>query len=217
MDLTVTKREIFGKGVNLLRNAGIVPAELYGHGSENSHLSVSAKEFAKVFKAAGETTVVTLLLDKAKVPAIIYHIQKDSISGEVSHIDFYQVRMDEVMSAKIPVEFVGESPAVREQGAVVNKVVSELEVEALPQDLPHQFVVDLSSLTEIGKTIYVRDIAVPKGVKMLVEEDMAVVSAVAPAAEEVVEAPVADVTDVKVETEEKKAERDEKKGAEEDK
>jgi large subunit ribosomal protein L25 len=206
MDLAVKPREIVGKKVRALRREGLVPAELYGHGLKNLHLTVPMKEFNKVLKEAGTTTVVTLVLNTEKKPAIIHEVKRDYLTGEVEHVDFYQVRMDEKMTAKVPVEFIGEAPAIKAFGAIINKSMSEIEVEALPQNLPHGLVVDLSSLDELHKSIYVRDIKVPKGVEILVDMETAVATATPPIEEEVVETPV-DVADVKVESEEKKAER----------
>jgi large subunit ribosomal protein L25 len=214
MDLATTKREITGKKVRALRREGFIPAELYGHGLANEHLSVSAKEFGKVFKEAGSATVVTLLVGQDKKPALIHEVQRDFLSGDVAHIDFYQVRMDEVITAKVPLEFTGESKAVKEQQAMVTKAMTELEVEALPGDLPHNLKVDLALLDDLNKSIYVKDIAVPKGVKVLVDAETAVATATPPVKEEVaapapeaVAAGGTDVSAVKVETEEKVAER----------
>ncbi|MGB7958105.1 MAG: 50S ribosomal protein L25 [Minisyncoccia bacterium] len=207
MDLAVTERVILGKKVKALRKTGIIPAELYGHGVPNVHLSVSAKDFAKIYKEAGENTVVMLGVGKEKRPAIIHHVVKHYLSGEPSHIDFYQVRMDEKITAHVPLEFVGDSAAVKDKGAVINRSMTEIEVEALPNDLPRHLTVDLSLLDDINKTIHVRDIVLPRGVTVLIEEDTAVASAQAPRVEEVVAAPVVDVTTVKSEAEEKVAER----------
>ncbi len=208
MDLAVQKREKFGKQTKVLRREGILPAELYGHGVPNMHLSVAAKEFNKIFKEAGTNTVVTLNLGATKTPALIYEVKRDGLTGEPEHVDFYQVKMDEKIQAKVPINFVGESPAVRSLGAILNKSMTEIEVEAFPQDLPHMLDVDLSALLDVNASIYVRDIAVPKNVKVLVDEATAVVTATPPAPEEEVKpAEVVDVSAVKVETEEKKAER----------
>lgn len=209
MDLAVSKREAFGKKVKALRGEGLIPAELYGRGVKNAHLSVTAKEFAKVFKEAGTNTVVTLLVENSKTPALIYDVVRDALTNEIAHIDFYQVRMDEKITTKVPLKFIGEAPAVKAMGAIVNKSMFEVEVEALPQDLPHSLTVDLSVLDDINKSVYIRDIAVPAKVKLLVDENTAVATATPPAKEEekVVEETPVDVTAVKVETEEKKAER----------
>ncbi|MBI4087222.1 MAG: 50S ribosomal protein L25 [Candidatus Liptonbacteria bacterium] len=208
MDLSVKPREKFGKAVKQLRRAGLIPAELYGHGTKNIHVSVPVREFAKVFKEAGTNTVVNLLVDGKKQPVLIQDIERNYLSDEIAHIDFYQVRMDEKLKAKIPLEFVGESPAVKEKAGILNKAMTEIEVEALPSDLPHRFSVDLSRLLDLNQSMYVKDIAVPKGVEVLVDPETVVATITPPVAEEEkIEAPVVDVTAVKVETEEKKMER----------
>lgn len=227
MDLAVQNREKFGKAVRSLRRAGFIPAELYGHGVKNTHLSVAAKDFLKVFKEAGTNTVVNLLIGEEKHPAnggtherrpaLIYEIKRNYLTGEIAHVDFYQVRMDEKIKAKIPLEFTGEAPAVREKAAILNKAMAEIEVEALPADLPHRFEVDLKALDDLNKSVYVKDINVPRGVKILIDPETVVVTATPPVAEEVkVEAPV-DVSAVKVEDEEKKAERQAEKVSKEEK
>jgi large subunit ribosomal protein L25 len=207
MDLMVTERTILGKQMNALRRTGFIPAELYGHGVPNVHLSVAAKDFLKMYAVAGENTVITLVVGTKKVPAIIHHVDRHYLSGDPVHVDFRQVKMDEKITAHVPIEFVGESAAVREKGAVINRSMAEMEVEAFPADLPHSLKVDLSLLDDIDKTIYVRDIPSLKGVTFLVEGDTAVATATAPRVEEEPAAPVADVTAVKVESEEKVMER----------
>ncbi len=217
MDLQAQERNVFGNRVNALRREGMIPAELYGHGVPNLHLSVAAKEFGKLYAAAGENTVITIEIGKQKFPAIIHHVDRHYLSGDPQHVDFYQVKMDEKITARIPLEFVGESPAVREKGAVINRSMTEIEVEALPNDLPHLLKVDLTALDDIDKTIYVRDITAPKGVTFLVEGDTAVATATAPRVEEEEVAPAADVSTVKVEAEEKVAERAANKAESEEK
>lgn len=199
----------------MLRKEGLIPAELYGHGVKNVHLSVPAKEFNKVFKEAGETTVITLHVGAKKHPVMIHEVLRDRILNDIVHIDFHEVRMDEKIRAHVPVEFVGESPAVKEFAAIINKAIAEIEVEAFPQDIPHSFVVDLAALDAIDKSIYVKDLAVPKGVTLHIESDAAIATATPPrVVEEVVveETPV-DVSAIASETEEKKAERDAGKAA----
>ena len=217
MDLQAQERNVFGNRVNALRREGMIPAELYGHGVPNLHLSVAAKEFGKLYATAGENTVITIEIGKQKFPAIIHHVDRHYLSGDPQHVDFYQVKMDEKITARVPLEFVGESPAVREKGAVINRSMTEIEVEALPNDLPHLLKVDLTALDDIDKTIYVRDITAPKGVTFLVEGDTAVATATAPRVEEEEAAPAADVSTVKVEAEEKVAERAANKAESEEK
>jgi len=215
MELTTENREILGKKVNSLRRQGLIPAEFYGHGFPNKHLVVKQADFNKVFKEAGENMVITLVSGKEKLPALIYDIDKDYLSGEVSHVDFYGVRMDEEIKAAVPIEFTGESPAVKDKGGVLNKSLNEIEVEALPANLPQSFTVDLSGLVDLDQSIYVKDITVPKNVKILVQPETVVISVTPPREEEVAPAVPVDVSEIKVETEEKKLEREQKKTSEE--
>jgi large subunit ribosomal protein L25 len=209
MDLAVKSRDVLGKKVKALRREGLIPAELYGHGFKNIHLTLPAKEFGKVLKAAGSTSVVTLLLGKESKSAMIHEVARDSVTSEIIHVDLHQVRMDELVKADVPLEFVGEAPAIKALNAIINKSMSEIEVEAFPQDLPHSIAVDLSVLDAFGKTIYVKDLKRPKGVTFLIDAETAVATATEPAPEEVA-APVetVDVSAIKTEGEEKKAERD---------
>jgi large subunit ribosomal protein L25 len=207
MELTATERSVLGKASRAVRKEGKIPAEFYGHGMENKTIAVSKADFHKVFKEAGESTVITLLVDGKKQPALIYDVQHHPSSGELVHVDFYGVRMDQLLTASVQIEFVGEAPAVKEKGGVINRAYSEIEVEALPADLPHSLTVDLSGLTELNQSISAKDIEVPKNVKLLLDADAVIVTVTEPAAEEEIAPPVIDVADVKVETEEKVAQR----------
>lgn len=205
MELIVQKREILGKKVESLRQEGLIPAELYGHGSENLHLSVPAKEFSKLFKEAGESTIINLNLENKKLPVLIHDLQKNPLNDEISHIDFYQVRMDEKITASVPLEFVGEAAAVKEKGGVLIKAVHEIEIEALPADLPHKIEVDLSQLSDIGMNIHVKDLKIDRKARILVDPETVIAIVAEPAKEEIEEKPIT-VEEVKVEGEEKKEE-----------
>ncbi|MEK7093815.1 MAG: 50S ribosomal protein L25 [Patescibacteria group bacterium] len=215
MELTAQLRDQLNKGGNRTsREAGLVPAELYGHGLKNQHISVNAKEFTKAFKEAGESTVLQLVIDKKKHAVMIHDIQKNPLTQAVRHIDFYEVRMDEKTTVNIPLIFMGEAPAVKEKKGTLNKALSELEVEALPSDLPHTIEVPLASLIEVGMSIHVKDLALSTKVKALIDAEAVVVTIVPLTEEEVVVAPVT-VADVQVESELKKAEREKEKASKE--
>ncbi|MBI3588839.1 MAG: 50S ribosomal protein L25 [Candidatus Liptonbacteria bacterium] len=219
MELTVQTREKLGKASQTLRKEGLIPAEVYGHGFKNEHISVKVRDFLKVFGEAGENTVVSLKMGNEGWPVLIYDVHKDYLSGEVIHVDFYRVTMTEKIKAKIPLGFIGEAPAVREKLGILNKAMSEIEVEALPGDLPHRIEVNLSGLDSLDKSIYARGLKIPSGVKLLVDPETVVVTVVPmQKEEEVVAAPTeVDVTAVKVEGEEKKAEQEAQKTEEKDK
>ncbi len=213
MELKTTARNTFGKANKALREKGLIPAELYGHGVPNVHLAVDVKEFKKIFRDAGENTVVNLVIGGEKRPTLIHDVIHDYLTSEIEHVDFYQVRMDETIRAHVPIEFTGESPAVKTANGILNKTMSEIEVEALPADLPHRFTVDLGALAELEQSVYVRDLSIPKNVKLHVDPEMVIVSVTAPRKEEEVVSPAApvDVAEVKVESEEKKIARDKEK------
>lgn len=217
MELTVQKREIFGKKTKALKQQGFIPAELYGHGLANLHLMVPAKDFSKVFKEAGESTLIKLKIDSStgedKFNVLIHDFQKNYLTDEFSHIDFYSVRMDEKIKTSVPLEFTGEAPAVKEMGGTLVKAMQEVEIEALPADLPHHISVDVSSIKEIGDSIFIKDLNFGKGVKILVELET-VVATVAELAKEEEIKPEVKVEDIKVEGEEKKKEREKEKEAE---
>jgi len=205
MELIAQKREIVGKGVRALRDAGFVPAELYGRDFENMHLSISEKDFNKIFKEAGESAIVNLSIGAEKIPVLIHDALTDPLTGRIFHIDFYRVRMDEKTEVPVEIEFVGEAQAVKEKKGILIKAIQEVEVRALPADLPHSIEIDVSGLAEIGDSIHVKDIKPMKGVEILAEPE-AVIATITPIVEEVVEEKPMSVEDVKVEGEEKKTE-----------
>ena len=197
---------------------GYIPAELYGKGIENIHVAVNQKEFTDVLKAAGESTIIDLVLEKENKKeahsVLIYEIQRHYLSHQPIHIDFYQVQKGQKIKAHIPIEFVGESPAVKNLGGVLVKNMDEVEVEALPQDLPRSFVVDITKLDAIDSKICIKDLNLPATIKTSAAPETAIVLVVPPREEEVVSAPAESISEVKIETEEKKAERKEEKEGE---
>lgn len=205
MDIQVQKREVFGKQVRFLRNQGLIPGELYGHKVENVHLSIPAKEFGKLYKEAGESTIVNVVLGTKKIPSLIYYVTVNTMSGELNHVDFYAVKMDEKIRTEIPLIFEGDSLAVKDGGVLI-KSMKEIEVEALPNDLPAHITVNLADLKSVHDSIYVKDLKVGSKVKLFVEPETVVATVIEQAKEEVVVAPVS-VEGVKVEGEEKKKEK----------
>lgn len=215
MELKAEIRAKFGKNVESLRKLGFIPAELYGRGIPNQHLTVALKDFSRVYKAAGENTIVTLEVGKEKHSVLIYDVKRNYLSGASDHIDFYEVRMDEKIQTKVPFEFVGEAPGVKDKNGLLVKSMYELPVEALPGDVPHSITVDVSKLMDIGNSVYVEDLAISKAIKVLVDGRTAIVTIKAKITEEQEAALQAEgsVETVKVESEEKKAERDAAKAA----
>jgi large subunit ribosomal protein L25 len=187
-----------------LRASGLIPAEIYGKQFENKHITVSAKEFGKVFEEAGENTIINLKVGGEAYPVIVNDQQKDPISGKFLSIDFFKVRLDEKITAPIPLEFVGESPAVKEMGGVLVKSMDEIEVEALPSNLPHKIEVDVGAIKEIDGSIYVKDLSVAGDYEIITDPDTVIATVMIP--EEEVEETATSVEDIVTEGEAKKAE-----------
>lgn len=180
MELQVLRRTILGKKTRTLRKQGLIPAELFGRGIENKHLSVPVKDFSKIYKSAGESTVINLIAeDGKKVPVLISDIQRHPTSDEFLTIDFHQIKMDEKIQIKIPVEFTGEAPAIK-TGNILIKAVNELEVETLPGNIPHNFTVDLSVLESVRQSIHVRDLRVPASVKIIADPETVIATIAEP-------------------------------------
>lgn len=186
--LNANIREIANKSENkALRETGKIPAVFYGFKRDVTSLSVDKKEFISVLKQAGETSTITLKTPNGDFNAMIHDVQVDPIKGEVTHVDFLSVDMTKTIEVEVPLEFTGESEAVKEGGVLV-KVMHELSVESLPGSIPQHIEVDLSKLKTIDDIITLGDLKLPTGVKF-VEEDMSVVVASVTAQQEEVETP----------------------------
>ena len=158
--------------VGELRRAGNVPAVLYGHGIEAQSVSIEMRAFMKLLPKAGYTTIINLVLDdKKEHPVFIRDVQFHPVKSTVMHVDFYQVRMDEKVTAKVPLKFIGESAAVKDMAGTLVRSMDELEVEALPIDLPHELEVDISTIKDFDTQLHVSNITLPKGVVALAEAD----------------------------------------------
>src|SRR3989344_4814416 len=139
MELTVYPRTALGKKAKTIRKEELVPGELYGHNIPNRHVSAKAKEFNKAFQAAGEHTIVTATFEQGeKVPVLIVHVDIDPLSRTVRGFDLRAVRMDEKISAQVPLVLSGEAPAVK-AGYVVLTIHDEIHVKSFPQNIPHEF------------------------------------------------------------------------------
>ena len=215
MELVVQKREKMGKAAKSLRKEGMIPAELYGKGIENLHLSVGLKDFRKVLKVAGESTMIDVVIGGEKRPVMIYEVITDPVSDEITGADFYQVRLDQKIKIRVPLEFVGESAAMKDEHGILVKPTQELEVEALPNKIPHSIKVDISKIMHIGEVVNVADLKLGADVKILAD-DTAVLATVTAQMTEEQEAKLSEAVkadEVKSEVEEKKAERDAAKAA----
>lgn len=177
-------RDVIGRKVGKLREEGLVPAVMYGHKIKPQNLWVNYLDFKRVYDEAGENTIIELDLGESKKNVIVHDIQLDPLSQKFSHIDFFQVRMDEEIETEIPVEFVGQSPAITELGGILIKSLDVIAVKCLPNDLPSEFKADISKIKTFDDHITVADLAVSDKVKIMIEPETVIALVEAPRSEE---------------------------------
>ena len=191
---------------NSVREAGKIPAVFYGKKEESTPIAIGKTEFKKIWDEAGESTVVTLLTPDGEKESLIHDIDFDPITGEPRHADFYVFEKGHKVSVALELEFVGTSPALKDLGGSLVKVLHEVQVEAMPKDLPSSIEVDISSLQNFEDQILAKDIKLPQGVT-LDENPEEVVALVSAPREEKEEEPVEiDLSSIEVE---KKGKEDE--------
>lgn len=173
--LSAQKRTVLGRKVKTLRRDGIIPAHVFGHKVKTIHVQVKASDFGKVFEKAGETGIIDLAVDGEKKPVLVRNIQTHPVSDIPLHVDFYQVNLSEKVAVKVPIEIIGESPAVEKKIGLLLTPLSEVEVEALPADLPENIAVDISGFENISDEIKVKDLKVDTSkIRILVDPEQIV-------------------------------------------
>jgi large subunit ribosomal protein L25 len=181
IELGATKRTTRGKKNQALRAAGKVPAVVYGRGVKSEPLQLESRVIERIYARAGGNKILALKVDEGKPRNVLIHeVQHGSIRGELIHVDLYIVRMDEELTAEIPIHFVGESTAVYQNEGTLVKNLETVEVECLPGDLPESLEVDISGLDDFEKTITLADLTVPAGVKLVAEDLETLVAKVEP-------------------------------------
>ena len=206
MELAVTKRDI-AKKPKLLREEGFLPAVVYGRSEESTPISIDSKAFEKVYKAAGASSVVTLTGLDANKSTLIQQVDVHPVSGDILHADFYAIEKGQKVTVSVPLQFDGVSPAVKELGGILTKVMHEIEIECEPAELPHVITVDVSKLVTLEDQIKVSDLTFPASAKISVDQDE-VVAIISVAKEEPVEAPVMDISAIETSVERGKKEEE---------
>lgn len=213
--LEVKKRDKKAKP-GVLRREGMVPGVVYGHGLETVEVLAPYAQFVKIYKEAGESSLVDLNLAGEGTFKVLFHeVDLDPLTDKIIHFDLYRVKMTEKLEATIKLKFIGLAPAVAEKGGVLVKNLDELEVRCLPGDLVSEIEVDLSGLKDFGNAIKVSDLKIPQGIEVLNDKGLNVVIATEPMEEEV--APSAAVEEKVEEVEVIKKEKKEEETAEETK
>ncbi len=170
-----TKREVLGRKVKKLRASGQIPASIFGKKIKSASVSVALDQFIRVYKEAGETGLVELAVGGSVRPVLIHHVQKDPVTSAIINIEFHQVDLKEKVHANVPLVTIGESPAVTQKKGVVLSILDEIEVEALPTDLPEKIEVDVSALSEVNAEVKVGDLKIPTGLTVLSDPSLTVV------------------------------------------
>lgn len=168
------------KHVRQLREQGIIPAVVYGHGAENRNVQVKLQDLERVYKNAGENTLIELAVDgKDTIPVLIHDVSHDAITDYIQHVDFYAVNMKEKIHAEVVLHFVGIAPAVKELGGTLVKSKDYIAVKCLPEDLISEQEIDISVLKTFEDSIYVKDVSFPNTIEVL-DDDEEVLASVAP-------------------------------------
>jgi len=192
LNLKAKKRKLIGKKVRKLREQDILPAVLYGPKIKNLAIELNLKEFEKIYKKTGESSLLSLEVEPStgsgqgeKFSVLIHEVKKDPLMGRVIHVDFYQPILTEEVEAMVPIVFEGEAPSVKDLGGTLIKDIQEIEVKALPQNLPHEIKVNIDDLKDFGDEILVKDLKVAENVKIQKEPEEVVANVVAPETEKI--------------------------------
>lgn len=176
--LKAEKREILGSKVRKMRKVGLIPATVFGKTIDSTSIQISSVEFNRIYKQAGETSLIWISVDgEAKErPTLVKDLSNNPMTGKIVHIDFHQVNLKEKVTANVPVEIIGESDLIKSGAAVLDIHMDEVEVEALPTDIPEKLVFDISTLKEVGDHLLLSSIELPTGVTMISDPESIVVA-----------------------------------------
>ena len=169
--LNVAKREAFGKKLKKLRKEGLLPGNVYGKDFKSTAIQMPIKDFLAVYEEAGHSGVVDVKFDGETVPTLIHEVTNDHITHQPLHVDFYKVNLREKVKATVPVVVTGEPAAVTEKLGLLLQSLNEVEVEALPTDLPENVEVDVTHLAQVGETVKVADLKVAGDVAILTDPE----------------------------------------------
>jgi large subunit ribosomal protein L25 len=177
MKLNAARREVLGKKTRLLRRQGVTPAHLFGHNLESQSLQCDTTELLKILALSGTTRLVSLKVEDDKEPRNVFvrEIQRDVMSRQLLHVDFYQVKKGEKMEMDIPIVLVGEAPAMKGKGRLISRGIDELKIECLPEKVPPQIEVDISILTELEQGIFVKDIILDPDITVHTDSEQLIV------------------------------------------
>jgi large subunit ribosomal protein L25 len=189
LELAAAKRSVRGRKNAQLRAEGKVPAVVYGHGVKSEPLELEARELERIFHLAGGNKIVALKVDEGRARNVLFHdVQREAKKGGLLHVDFYVVKMNELLQAEVPLRFVGESTAVYRDEGTLTHALDAVVIECLPGDLPDTIEVDITGLDDFEKVITLADLKLPDKVKFVEENlDTVVARVEAPRSQEELE------------------------------
>jgi large subunit ribosomal protein L25 len=177
LNIKASKRDVLGKKTRFMRREGTTPTHLFGHGIDSLSLQCDTAKLQRIIARAGMTRLIALEVEGDKEPHSVFirEVQREPCSGGLFHVDFYQVKSTEKIRVDVPIILIGEAPAMKEKGRTLTHSLTSLSVESLPDKLPPQIEVDLSSLEEVEQAIFVRDISLSPDVTVVTDPDQMVV------------------------------------------
>ncbi len=189
--LSAHKRTTIGRKVKNLRSKGLIPANIFGTDIKSVSIQFPSIDFSKLYKQVGESTLIYLQVEGEKDPrpVMVHEVLRGPVSSLVLHVDFHQVNLKEKITAKVPVVLVGESPAQKDGLGILVQSNSELEIEALPTDMPQKIEVDITTLANVNESIAAKDIKLSSTLTLKSDPETTVVKIEPLAAEEPKEVP----------------------------
>lgn len=196
--LKASKRDVLGKKTRFLRRQGITPVHLFGNSIDSLALQCDTAELRHILARAGKTRPVNLEIDGDKQPKTVFirEVQRSTVKKQPVHVDFYQVRKGEKIKIDVPIILVGEAPALKTKGRMLAHGITTLSIECLPESIPAQIEVDVTSLADVEDAIHVSDIHLDPGITVHEDPEQLVVKvseALVKEVEEEVAAPAAEV------------------------
>jgi large subunit ribosomal protein L25 len=185
LELSAEPRDVFGKHVKRLRREGIIPANIYGHGASRA-IQAPLRAFERLLSSGGRTSMIAIAVDGQSETALLKGLQRDPRSGQIIHVDFQAVSMEEEVTSVVPVRFVGESEAVTKLDGIMTHPRMELHITARAGDLPDAVEVDVSAITELHGAIHISDLPISSSYRVIDPADEVLAMVVPPrrAAEE---------------------------------
>ena len=197
IELQVAKRDTLGKKVRFLRRQGITPVHVFGHGIESATLQADTAKLKRGLARAGRTGLISLTLAGEKSPrrVIVRETQVEPRTGELLHVDFYQVRMDEKLIVEVPLVLIGEAPALKSKENTLAQTLNTLSIESFPDKIPARIQLDISSLLEADQALRVKDLVLGEDITILNDPEVVLARISTRKAEKVEEVVVAEAAE----------------------